>query len=39
MKILRDIGIIFEEEKVLALSRNGIVVGETIAEAALADES
>ena len=38
MKILRDIGIIFEEEKVLALSRNGIVVGETIAEAALADE-
>ena len=38
MKILRDIGIIFEEEKVLALSRNGIVGGETIAEAALADE-
>ncbi len=38
MKILKDTGIIFEEEKVLALSRNGIVVGETIAEAALADE-
>lgn len=38
MKILRNAGIIFEEEKVLALSREGIVVGETIAEAALADE-
>lgn len=38
MKILREAGIIFDEDKVLALSRNGIVVGETIAEAALADE-
>ena len=38
MKILKDTGIFFEEEKVLAMSRDGIVVGETIAEAALADD-
>ena len=38
MKILKDTGIFFEEEKVLAMSRDGVVVGETIAEAALADD-
>lgn len=38
MKILKEAGILFDEEKVLALSRDGIVVGETIAEAALADD-
>lgn len=38
MKILKDTGIFFEEEKVLAMSRDGVVVGETIGEAALADD-
>lgn len=38
MDILHEIGIFFDEEKVLTLSRDGIVVGETVAEAALLDE-
>ncbi len=38
MNILSGLGICFDEEKVLALAHDGIVVGEMIAEAALADE-
>lgn len=37
MKILKELGIYFDENRVLSLARDGIVVGEMIAEAALAD--
>lgn len=38
MKILKEAGILFEEKKVMELAREGIVVGEMIAEAAMAEE-
>lgn len=38
MERLKDLGIMFDDEAVLKLSKDGIVVGEMIAEAALADE-
>lgn len=37
MSVLRDIGIYFEKEEVMNLARDGIVVGEMIGEAAIAD--
>lgn len=38
MEIIRKMGICFEEKTAYRLAKNGIVVGEMIAEAALADE-
>lgn len=38
VRILREMGIRFEESRVWQLARDGIVTGEMIAEAALADE-
>lgn len=37
MEILRNMGILFEEEAVMKLARDGIVVGEMIGEAAILD--
>ncbi|PNV61519.1 phosphatase [Clostridium sp. chh4-2] len=38
MDLLLQAGIAFDPEKVMALSRDGVVIGETIAEVALQDE-